>query len=426
MTLINIIESGDFKQSQAFRLDQQKDLQHTVSTIISDIIQGGDKALINYTKKFDGIKVSQTLVPEKEIVNAEKCIKPKIRYIFEETINNIRNFHEQQIQKSWSTQSDDGTILGEQVRPIDRVGVYIPGGKAFYPSSMIMNTVPAQIAGVESILVASPPDKNGLPNELVLGICGMMGLKEVLVAGGAQAIAAMAYGTETIQPVFKITGPGNKYVAEAKRQVFGKVGIDSVAGPSEILILHNDPDIPVEFLVRDLLTQAEHDEDASAILITCLPDIAKQVQQRINKLVPTIPRSEIIKKSLKNNGKIILIKELEHGIDLVNSMAPEHLELLVTDQSILEKINNAGAIFVGKWSTETVGDYFAGPNHTIPTSGAAKYSSPLSVRDFQKHSSVIEYSNQRLLKQADSIIEFAELEGLNAHAAAIRQRLSRD
>jgi histidinol dehydrogenase len=250
----------------------------------------------------------------------------------------------------------------------------------------------------------------------------MLKLDNVLAVGGAQAIAAMAYGTESIDAVCKITGPGNRFVAEAKRQVFGRVGIDSIAGPSEIVILHDDSDIPTEFLVRDLLTQAEHDEDACAILITTIPDVAAEVQNRIEELVPVLPRKEIITRSLQGNSSIVVVDTIKEGIDLVNRIAPEHLELMVRENSVLDGIKNAGAIFIGKWSSETIGDYFAGPNHTIPTSGAAKYGSPLSVRDFQKHSSIIEYSEQRLKKEAADIAEFADLEGLNAHAEAIRIR----
>jgi len=245
----------------------------------------------------------------------------------------------------------------------------------------------------------------------------------VYAMGGAQAIAALAYGTETIQPVCKITGPGNKYVAEAKRQVYGKVGIDSIAGPSEILILHDVPEIPVEFIVRDLISQAEHDEDAQSILITTVPETAKAVQKRLGELVPTLPRKEIIEKSLKNHGKIILVGNIEDGIEISNQIAPEHLELLLIDESKIDCIKNAGAIFIGRWSTEPVGDYMAGPNHTIPTSGAARFSSPLSVRDFQKYSSIIHYSKKRLINQGKQIARFAELEDLFGHAAAITERL---
>lgn len=402
-----------------------KEIQDLVSDIISSIIENGDKSLIELTGKFDEVDLSSIKVPKEEIKNASQKIDSKTKDVLLEAIDNITEFHKNQISESWSIDYPDGSRLGELVRPIDRVGIYVPGGKAFYPSTMIMNTIPAKIASVPSIVVASPPGQNGLPHFLVLGICDILNIDEVYTIGGAQAIAALAYGTETISPVCKITGPGNKFVAEAKRQVFGKVGIDSIAGPSEIVILHDDAEVPVDFIVRDLLTQAEHDEEAAAILITTLPDVADRVLERIDELLPTLPRKEIIEAALKNRGQIILVDNLAEGIAIVNQIAPEHLELLIKDTSNIEKIRNAGAIFVGKWSTETVGDYFAGPNHTIPTQGAARYDSPLSVRDFQKHSSLIQYSQERLLKQGESIAQFAEMEELFAHAAAIHERLKR-
>ncbi len=422
MNLIEIIESHEFKKTDCQDFIVKPEIQKTVSEIIETVRVKGDSSLFDYSEKFDKVSLKSLRIKEEDILSAQRRIKSDVMEILNEAIDNIRSFHTNQLQKSWTKEHDDGTKLGELVRPMDRVGLYIPGGKAFYPSTMIMNAVPAQIAGVKSIIVSTPPDKNGLPQDLILGICSVLGINEVISVGGAQAIAAMAYGTETIAPVCKITGPGNIFVAEAKRQVFGKVGIDSIAGPSEIVILHDDHDVPIEYLVRDLLTQAEHDEDASSILITDSLDIARKVKKRLNELVPSLPREEIIRKSLTQNGKIIIVKDIDEGIEIVNSLAPEHLELLLTNNSKIDKIRNAGAIFVGKWSSETVGDYFAGPNHTIPTSGAAKYGSPLSVRDFQKHSSVIEYSEERLLKQADSIARFADLEGLHAHAEAVRIR----
>ncbi len=403
-----------------------RELTDSVSNIISKVIREGDQALIKLTRQFDGISLNSVKVSPEKIADAESLLDVKTRTILENAIIRITAFHKRQQQNTWKETYEDGTTLGEKVTALDRVGIYVPGGKAFYPSTLIMNAIPAQIAGVASIVVASPPSQNGLPHHLVLGICSMLDLKEITSVGGAQAVAAMAYGTESITPVCKVTGPGNKFVAEAKRQVFGQVGIDSIAGPSEIVVLHDNPDIPVEFLVRDLLTQAEHDEDASSILITTEAETAKKVQERIDKIVPDLPRREIIEKSLSDNGAIIIVKELSEGIDLVNRLAPEHLELMVRDNSVLDRIQNAGAIFVGKWSSETIGDYYAGPNHTIPTSGAAKYGSPLAVRDFQKHSSIIKYSEDRLKSEANDIIEFAELEGLSAHADAVRVRIKKE
>lgn len=424
MSILPIVQYQDLVFEKVGNSRGEETLQKQVSEIISDVRGNGDSAVINLTTRFDRVTPNSLLVSAEDIERSGREMDDRTRRTLEKAIINIETFHRHQVQKSWQETSHDGTTLGEIVHPVDRAGIYVPGGKAFYPSTMLMNTIPAQIAGVPSIMISSPPTESGRPHDLVLGICSMLGLKEVLCAGGAQAIAAMAYGTESIRPVCKITGPGNRYVAEAKRQVFGKVGIDSIAGPSEILIIHDDPEVPVDFLVRDLLTQAEHDEDARSILVTTLPETAEGVQKRIETLVPDLPRREIIKKSLETNGKIILVESIEQAVDVANQIAPEHLELMVCDKSIIKRVRNAGAIFVGKWSTETIGDYFAGPNHTIPTSGAAKFGSPLSVRDFQKHSSLIEYSEARLEKEAEDIIQLARLEGLYAHAEAITARIS--
>jgi len=382
--------------------------------------------LFEYTRRFDKVDLPALQVPTTKIRSAEKGLTSDARRILVAAINNLGAFHQRQTLTSWQQSFEDGTVLGDIVTPLDRVGIYVPGGKAFYPSTLLMNAVPARIAGVPSIAVVSPPDTKGLPSDSVLAVCGLLGLEEVYAVGGAQAIAALAYGTDSIPAVCKITGPGNRFVAEAKRQVFGKVGIDSVAGPSEIVILHDEPDIPAEYLVRDLLTQAEHDEAARPILITTDRKTATLVQARLNELVPGLPRTAIIQKSLRDQGAIVIVPNLDRGIELVNRLAPEHLELLISNPEKIKAIRNAGAIFVGRWSTETVGDYFAGPNHTIPTGGAARYGSPLSVRDFQKHSSLIQYSERRLKQQGPDIAFFAELEGLFAHAAAVYERLKQD
>ncbi|MBU2511827.1 histidinol dehydrogenase [bacterium] len=426
MTLIKVENLSEYRFLKKDSLEKDTQLQKSVSEILLTVQKNGDKSLYDYSKKFDKVDIPAILVPIDRLREAEKKISSSVRKIFEGAIDNIKVFHNQQTQKSWQLHYEDGTKLGEKVTPLDRVGIYVPGGKAFYPSTMIMNTIPAVLAGVPSIIIASPPCENGLPHELVLAICSMLNIREVIAVGGAQAIAALAFGTESIRAVCKITGPGNRFVAEAKRQVFGKVGIDSIAGPSEIVILHDDPSIPDEYLARDLLTQAEHDEDATAILITNQEHSARNVQKLINDLVPTLPRKEIITKSLIANGKIILVEKIEDGIEFVNTFAPEHLELMVQNLTIVEKIKNAGAIFIGRWSSETIGDYYAGPNHTIPTSGAARYGSPLSVRDFQKHSSIIEYSKSRLMSELNQISEFAKLEGLFAHAEAVLTRRSEE
>jgi len=425
MTLVQITKAVDFKNSYAANSNSSDEkLQQFVLKTIAAVKQKGDDALFEYTSRFDDVQLQTLRVPKNKFHQAEHAITSEVKKIFEQAIKNIKRFHQKQVVKSWRKTYKDGTTLGEIVNPLDRVGIYVPGGKAFYPSTLLMNVLPAQIAGVPSILVASPPGRDGLPHNLVVGICSMLGIDELYAIGGAQAIAAMAYGTESIEPVCKITGPGNRYVAEAKRQVFGQVGIDSIAGPSEIVILHDDPTIPPDYLVRDLLTQAEHDEEARVMLITTQLEAARYVQKRLDKLVPTLPRADIITNSLRQNGRIVLVDNIKDGIDILNKIAPEHVEMLVRDHSKLKLIRNAGAIFVGRWSTETVGDYFAGPNHTIPTNGAARYASPLSVRDFQKHSSLINYSKQRLSKQGDLITKFAELEELYAHAQAVRERMT--
>jgi len=426
MTLLSILTADQLKRKNPPRQDQKRKVQAQVAQIIEAVIAGGDQAVIEFALQFDGRAIERLLVPQELIDKAEREIEPKTRRILMGAIQNIKEFHQAQLQSSWSVHKPDGTKLGEKVTALDRVGIYIPGGQAFYPSSMIMNCVPAQLAGVKEVVVASPPGNGGLPHPLVLGLCGILGIKEVYTMGGAQAVAALAYGTETLRPVNKITGPGNQWVAEAKRQVFGQVGIDSIAGPSEILILHDRLEVPVEFLVRDLLSQAEHDIEAASILVTTDRELALAVQARVEELVPTLPRAEIITQSLQNHGQILLVDRIEEAIEIANQMAPEHLELLVPEEEEEERIDqirNAGAIFIGLWSSEPVGDYYAGPNHTIPTGGAAKYAGPLSVRDFQKHSSLIRYSKERLQKEGEDIATFADLEGLNAHASAVRTRL---
>jgi histidinol dehydrogenase len=421
--MIPIIDKNTFDLTYKRFHSRDRQIQKQVTAIIDTVIDQKDLALFDFTKKFDNVDQSSLQVPKNEISNALQNLDNETRHIFEQAINNIRTFHQKQRQQSWKDVSDDGTQLGQRFTPIDRVGIYIPGGRAVYPSTLIMNAVPAKIAGVPSIVIISPPGASGLPHPLILATCALLELDEIYAVGGAHGIAALAYGTESIAPVYKITGPGNAYVAEAKRQVFGVVGIDSIAGPSEILILHDDTDIPIEYIVRDLLSQAEHDPDARCTLITVSEITAQKVAERLEILIPQLPRHEIIKQSIQDNGRIILTENLDQGIELVNTIAPEHFELLVKDTSVLSKIRNAGAIFVGKWSSEPAGDYYAGPNHTLPTNGAARYASPLGVQDFQKHSSYIEYSHNRLMAQGNDIVHFAELEELYAHAAAIKVRL---
>jgi len=400
-------------------------VQETVSSILKQIRHNGDAALHEYTERFDHVSVKQFRVPESELKKAEEALDPKLRTVLLDAAQNVRHFHERQKTESKLEFSDDGTILGWKVTPVDSVGVYVPGGIAVYPSSVLMNIIPAQVAAVPRIAMVSPPGKSGLPHPLVLATASLLGVKEVYGLGGAQSIAALAYGTQSVPRVCKITGPGNAYVAEAKRQVYGVVGIDSFAGPSEIMIVCDRDDIPVEYLVRDLLSQSEHDPVARSFLVTNSQKQADAVAARLKELVPTLPRQEIIESSLSNHSAIVVVSSLEEAFNLINAVAPEHLELLTqTPFEDLCHVRNAGAIFLGPNTPEPVGDYFAGPNHTLPTSGCARFSSPLGVQDFVKTSSVLSYSSQRLAKEGNGIIHFAEQEGLFAHAEAVRVRMN--
>ena len=377
-----------------------------------------------YTERFDEVLPESWLVPKSALDDALDSLDHDLFHILEEAADNIMYFHERQKTDSQLDFSPDGTVLGWKVTPVDSVGIYIPGGRAVYPSTLLMNVIPAQVAGVPRIAMVSPPGASGLPHRLVMASAALMGLEELYAVGGAQAVGALAYGTETIPQVVKITGPGNAFVAEAKRQVYGTVGIDSFAGPSEIMVVCDREDIPVEYLVRDMLSQAEHDPGAGAILVTTSATQAKEVAKRLKTLVPSLPRREIIEASFENRSAIIVAKDLDEIFEAVNEFAPEHLEVL-TKQPFedLHRIRNAGAIFLGPNTPEAVGDYFAGPNHTLPTSGCAKFSSPLGVQDFVKTSSVISYSAERLKSQGEQIIRFAEEEELFSHAEAIRVRL---
>ena len=410
--------------SKAFEAEEAKDVSGTVREILSNVRKNGDAALREYTERFDEVLPESWLVPKSVLDDALDSLDHDLFHILEEAADNIMYFHERQKTDSQLDFSPDGTVLGWKVTPVDSVGIYIPGGRAVYPSTLLMNVIPAQVAGVPRIAMVSPPGASGLPHRLVMASAALMGLEELYAVGGAQAVGALAYGTETIPQVVKITGPGNAFVAEAKRQVYGTVGIDSFAGPSEIMVVCDREDIPVEYLVRDMLSQAEHDPDAGAILVTTSAKQAKEVAKRLKTLVPSLPRREIIEASFENRSAIIVAKDLDEIFEAVNEFAPEHLEVL-TKQPFedLHRIRNAGAIFLGPNTPEAVGDYFAGPNHTLPTSGCAKFSSPLGVQDFVKTSSVISYSAERLKSQGEQIIRFAEEEELFSHAEAIRVRL---
>lgn len=396
-----------------------------VLEILESVRREGDRALLAYTETFDGIKLDRMRVSEEEIHEAIQSFDPKLLKVLEEAAKNIRRFHEKQRRETWITQDENGTILGQKFTPLDSVGVYVPGGTAAYPSSVLMNVLPAKVAGVKRIVMVSPPDQNGKLPAGVLAAAHIAGVEEIWKVGGAQAIAALAYGTESIQPVDKIVGPGNIYVALAKREVFGKVDIDMIAGPSEIAVLADDTALPHE-VAADLLSQAEHDPRATSVLVTTSRTIAEETAREVEKQLEQLPRKEIAKQSIDEYGVIYLAPTMEKAIEVVNQIAPEHLEIVARNAlELVPMIRHAGAIFVGRFSSEPVGDYFAGPNHVLPTNGTARFSSPLNVDEFIKKSSIIYYSETSFRQNAEKIAAFARLEGLEAHARAIESRLKK-
>ena len=395
-----------------------------VNEIIENVRTNGDAAVFDYTKRFDGADISaeNIQVTEEEIAYAYTQVDEKLLTVVRKAKVNIQVYHEKQKQYSWFDSSDNGIILGQKVTPIARAGVYVPGGKAVYPSSVLMNIMPAKVAGVKEIIMTTPCDKDGKVNPTTLVAAKEAGVDKVFKVGGAQAIAALAFGTESIPKVDKIVGPGNIYVALAKKAVFGHVSIDSIAGPSEILVLADETANP-RFVAADLLSQAEHDELASAILITTSQELAKQVSVEVDKFTAKLSRKEIITKSLDNYGYILVAPDLDTAIDTANEIASEHLEIMTANAfDVMTRIQNAGAIFIGEYSSEPLGDYFAGPNHVLPTNGTAKFFSPLSVDDFIKKSSIISYSREALQPVYKDIVQFAESEQLTAHANSIRVR----
>ena len=398
--------------------------EQSVREILDDVRDRRDQALFEYTEKFDGARISadNILVTEEEIREAYREVDPELVEIIRRSLHNIRIYHEKQRQYSWFDSRPDGTILGQKVTPLARVGVYVPGGKAAYPSSVLMNIAPAKVAGVDEIIMTTPPGKDGKVTATTLVAANEAGADRIYKAGGAQAIAALAFGTESIPKVDKIVGPGNIYVALAKKSVYGHVSIDSVAGPSEILVLADETANP-RYVAADLLSQAEHDELASAILVTTSEALAKEVSDWTDRFIRELSRGEIIRKSLDNYGHILLADTLEDAIDAANEIASEHMEIVTADPfEVMTKIRNAGAIFIGEYSSEPLGDYFAGPNHVLPTNGTAKFFSPLSVDDFIKKSSIISYSRDALEKVHTDIEKFAEAEHLTAHANSIKVR----
>lgn len=401
-----------------------KQYEDSVNTIIEKVRSERDRAVFSYTKQFDGADINEESikVTREEIEEAYHLVDLKLIEVMKKSLDNIRIYHEKQRQYSWFDSRPDGVMLGQKVTPIARVGVYVPGGKAVYPSSVLMNVLPAKVAGVEKIVMTTPCNKEGKVNPATLVAAELAGVDEIYKVGGAQAIAALAFGTESIPKVDKIVGPGNIYVALAKKAVFGHVSIDSIAGPSEILVLADETANP-RYVAADLLSQAEHDELASAILITTSERLAQQVSKEVEQFMTELSRKEIIEKSLENYGYILVAESMAEAIEAVNEIASEHLEILTANPfETMMKIKNAGAIFLGEYASEPLGDYFAGPNHVLPTNGTAKFFSPLSVDDFIKKSSIISYSREALAPIYKDIVQFATSEQLTAHANSIKVR----
>lgn len=424
MRILNESETGLFLTRLEKRTScsvREDDIQKLVRKIISDVRKNGDRAVIKYTGKFDSIELKKIRAAKKEIASASKKVDADFMKALKTSAKRIRAFHKKQKESSWKF-TEGGIMLGQIIRPLERVGVYVPGGKAAYPSTVLMNVIPAQVAGVSEIALCVPNPEGGI-NPHVAAAIKLLGVTEVYKIGGAQAVAALAYGTETIQCVDKIVGPGNIYVAAAKRMVFGQVGIDMIAGPSEILIIADKTADP-SFIAADMLSQAEHDEMASSILVTDSKKLAASVRAEITKQMKKLIRKEIAKKSLRNYGAVIITKNMENAAALANRIAPEHLEIMTGKPSaLLPRIKNAGAIFLGKWTPEPLGDYSAGPNHTLPTGGTARFSSPLGVYDFIKRTSLLNFSRAGFMGIAKTVESFADLEGLEAHANTIRERL---
>ncbi|MCY9205010.1 histidinol dehydrogenase [Bacillus atrophaeus] len=423
---ITTISSGDrfsLKRSIDAGTEEQR---KTVRSIIEDVRRHGNQAVKAYTEKFDGISLDDTRVTEEEIKQAYSLLDDRLLQVIRQAIRNIQEYHERQLQSSWFYHRKDGTMLGQKITALDSAGVYVPGGTAAYPSSVLMNVIPALTAGVERIVLVTPPGKDGQLSPGVLAAASELGIKEIYKMGGAQAIAALAYGTETIESVDKITGPGNIYVALAKREVFGDVDIDMIAGPSEIVVLADDTAVPKE-IAADLLSQAEHDKLSSSVLVTDSAALAQAVQSEVNEQLDTLPRKAIAEASIREYGHIYVAESMDEAVEAVNALAPEHLEIITKfPEALIGGIKHAGAIFLGRYSPEPVGDYFAGPNHVLPTNGTARFSSPLNVTDFQKKSSIISYSQKAFEEQAESIAAFARLEGLEAHARSIEARERRN
>lgn len=421
--MISIMKYGEVENSKLFsRENLSANVEETVAEIIENVKKNGDKALFEYCEKFDGVTLSSLVVTEEEIDKAFETVKPEFIAVLEEAAENIRKFHSAQVRNSFIINDKNGVVMGQKIIPLDRVGLYVPGGTAAYPSTVLMDNIPAKIAGCPELFMVTPPSKDGSVRPEILAAAKIAGVDKIYKIGGAQAVAALAYGTETVKKVDKIVGPGNAFVAEAKKQVFGRVAIDMIAGPSEILIVADGSCNP-KFVAADMLSQAEHDKNATAVLVTDDGDFAKKVSEQLELQIPALPRAEIARASVDNNGKIIVAENLLSAIDIANEIAPEHLELCVDNPfDYLDRIRHAGSIFMGKNCPEALGDYFAGPNHTLPTSGTAKFSSPLSVDDFVKKSQYTYFTADALEKVAGKVALFAEKEGLSAHARSATVR----
>ena len=422
---MKIITSKQFREEQSDNIvnaEANEKLDRAVLDIIGEVRKKGDEALLEYTKKFDKVIIDTLIVSDEEFAEARELVTEEFIEAIQKAHHNIKMFHEGQKEKSWFTNNESNILLGQKVTALDSVGIYVPGGKAAYPSTVLMNAIPAKIAGVNNISITTPPQADGKINPHVLVAAIVAGVDVIYKVGGAQAIAALAYGTETVRKVVKIVGPGNAFVARAKKWVYGDVAIDMIAGPSEICVVADDTAVP-SYVAADLLSQAEHDEQATAICITTSEEFARLLQVEVEQQTKLLERKVIIEKSIADNGRIVIVDSLEVAYELVNEIAPEHLQLMIENpMEGMQSIENAGAIFLGNYSPEALGDYFAGPNHTLPTSGTSTFSSPLGVYDFLKRSSIIFYSQQALQDAADDIITIANAEGLTAHANSIAIR----
>ena len=421
--MIKIMKYGQVPNSEIFaRVTPAVDVAAVVSDILANVKANGDKAVLEYNKKFDGAELDTLLVSQQEIDEAFTAVEPKFLSILEQAAENIRAFHSKQVRNSFVIADKPGVILGQKVTPIEKVGIYVPGGTAALSSTVLMDTIPAKIAGCPQIVMTTPPGKDGKINPAILAAAKIAGADKIYKVGGAQAIAALAYGTESIPKVDKIVGPGNAFVAEAKKQVFGRVAIDMIAGPSEILVVADGKSNPAH-VAADLLSQAEHDKLASAVLVTDSEELAEAVSAELEKQIPLLPRAEIARASIDNNGKIIVAEDLMAGIEISNEIAPEHLELMLDNPfDYLDAVKNAGSIFMGRSCPEALGDYMAGPNHTLPTSGTARFSNPLSVDDFVKKSQFSYYTAEALSGVAEQIHYFANQEGLQGHGRSVMIR----